>query len=173
MTIELLAVLVAAVAGGGVGLILRRLSGGRLPRWIVPALAAAGLLGMAVYSEYSWYPRLRAGLPEGVVVAQTVESRAPWRPWALVWPLTEGAILVDTRRTLHHPARPDLVITQVWRFARWQGAREIMVAFDCTGARRVDVTEGVRFSDAGELSGGAWVPLAPDDPVLRAACEGG
>ena len=173
MALELVAILVAAFFGAGVGLILRKLSGGRLPRWIVPVAAAAGLLGTAIYTEYGWYPRLRAGLPEGVVLARRIESRAPWRPWTYVWPLTEGALLVDRRKTLRHPAVPELIVTQVWRFGRWQPTRESMVAFDCAGARRVDITEGVRFTDAGALEGGTWVPLSPDDPVLRTACDGG
>lgn len=173
MTFEIIAVLAAAFFGAGIGLMLQRLSGRRLPRWIVPALAAAGMLGVAIFNEYNWLARLRAGLPEGVVIARAVPSRAPWRPWTLLWPLTEEAFLVDTRRSRRHPMAGDLVITQVWRFARWQGSREAMVAFDCAGARRVDLREGVRFTDAGVLEGGEWTPVPPDDPVLRAACEGG
>jgi hypothetical protein len=173
VTLELIAAFVAAVAGAGVALMLRHLSRGRLPRWLIPAGAAAGLMGMTIYNEYGWFPRLRAGLPEGVVVAQTLDGRALWRPWAYVWPMTEGALLVDTRRTMRHPADPALVVTQVWRFARWQPAREGMVAFDCDDARRVDITEGVRFTETGGLEGGRWVELAADDPVLRVACDGG
>lgn len=173
MTFELLAVIVAAFFGAGIGLMLQWLSGRRLPRWIVPALAALAMLGVAIFNEYNWFARLRGGLPEGVVIARTVPARVPWRPWTLLWPLTEEAWLVDTRRSLRHPADESLVITQVWRFARWQGSREAMVAFDCRAGGRVDLREGVRFTDAGVLEGGEWTSVPQDDPILRAACDGG
>jgi hypothetical protein len=173
VTIEFLAVLVAAFSGAGIGMILRWLSRRRLPRWIVPALAASAMLGTAIFNEYNWFPRLRAGVPAGVVIAEAPASRAPWRPWSYVWPLVEEAWLVDQRQSRRHPEVGHLVITEVWRFARWQGSRQMLVAFDCQAARRVEVREGVRFTDDGTLEGGEWVSVPADDPVLRAACDGG
>lgn len=173
MTLEFLATLVAGAFGAGVAMILRKLTGEALPRWLVPALAAAGMLGMSLWSEYSWYPRLQAGLPAGAKIAHVEETRAVWRPWTFAVPLVTSAVVVDTRRTLRNPQDPDLALTQVLFFARWQNTRDAMVTFDCANARRVDVTTGVRFTDSGELQGGTWVPLPADDPVLRTACDGG
>lgn len=173
MLMEFLAILVAGAFGAGVGLMLRKLTVRRLPKWLVPALAGLAMIGMSIWSEYSWFPRLQAGVPEGVVVAQTNGGASPLRPWTYALPLVTSAHLVDTRKSLRNPAAPDLVLTQVWRFARWQNDQEIMVMFDCAGARRVDVTRSVQFSDSGEMSGGTWVPLTPADPVLKAACQEG
>lgn len=173
MTIEFLAIIVAGAFGAGIGLMLRKVSGQRAPKWVVPALAGLGMLFMSIWSEYSWYPRLQAGIPQGVVLAQTNDGVSPLRPWTYVAPLVTSAILVDTRKSLRNDAAPDLVLTQVWRFARWQRNQEIMVMFDCAAARRVDVTANVTFTDTGDMSGGTWVPLDPGDPVLKAACHGG
>lgn len=173
MTIEFLAAIVAAFFGAGIGLILRKLSGGRLPRWLMPVMAGLGMIGFSVYSEYGWYPRLQAGLPQGAVIAQTYDSPSPLRPWTYVFPLTDRALVVDTRRSLRNDAAPDLVMTQVFQFRRWQETRDIMVVFDCAVPRRVDVTANVRIDDDGNMSGGTWVPLDPNDPVLRTACDGG
>lgn len=173
MTLEFLASLVAGVFGAGIAMTLRWLSGGRLPRWLVPVLAGVGMIGFTVYSEYNWFRRLQAGLPQGVVIAQPIAASVALRPWAMVFPLYDRAIVVDTRQSLRNPASPDLVLTQVLFFGRWQGTTDIMTTFDCKGARRVDLTTGVSFTEAGQLQGGEWVALAPDDPVLKAACYGG
>lgn len=173
MTLEFLAAIVAAFFGAGIGLILRWIFRDRLPRWIVPVFAGLGMIAMSIYNEYTWYPRLKAGMPEGVVIAQVHESRVPWRPWTFAVPLVNEVYLVDTRRSLRNPETPDLVLTQVFRFARWQNTREIMSVFDCANARRVDLTEGVQFDEAGEMTGGTWVALDPGDPILRVACDGG
>lgn len=172
MTVEILAILIAGVAGAGVGLILRKLMRG-LPNWLIPAMAGGFMICMSIWSEYSWFPRLQAGIPPGVVLAQTNDGASPFRPWTYVVPLVTSAFLVDTRKSMRNPAAPDLVLTQVWRFARWQGNQEIMVMFDCAGARRVDVTPNVTFTETGQMSGGTWVPLDPGDKILQAACHGG
>lgn len=173
MTFEFLAILIAGIAGAGIGLLLRKLTGQRLPNWMVPALAGLGMIVASIWSEYSWFPRLRAGIPPGVVLAQTGSGSSPLRPWTYALPLVTEAWLVDTRKAMRNPGAPDLVLVPVWRFARWQNDQETLVMFDCAGARRVDVTQGVSFSDTGVMTGGTWVPVAAEDPVLTAACHGG
>ena len=173
MTFELVAILVAGIGGAGVGLLLAKLLRGLVPRWTAPAVAGLCMIAMSIWSEYNWFPRLQAGIPPGVVLAHTGETATAYRPWTYAFPLVTEAFLVDTRRWARNPAAPDLVLAQVFRFARWQGNQEIMVMFDCAGARRVDITPDVTFSDTGEMSGGTWVPLDSADPILKAACHGG
>ena len=173
MMIEVLAAFVSAVAAAGVAMALRAMTRGRLPGWIVPAAAGAGMIGFAVWSEYDWEPRARAGLPPGFVVAEAVETRSPLRPWTYVAPLVTRMVVVDLSATRRHPAAPDLALTRVVGLARWEPNREWRVVLDCARDLRVNVTEGIAVSDAGELTGGDWSPVAPDDPVLRAACDGG
>ena len=173
MTLEFIAAIAAAFLGAGLGMILRWLSRGLLPRWIVPALAGAGMLGFSIWNEYAWYPRLVAGLPAGATVAEAGESRAPWRPWTHVVPLVERAVVVDHRRSMRNETAPDLLLTEVFLFGRWQDTRSQMVMFDCARPARVDVTAAVAFDADGTLRGGTWTPLDRDDPVLRTACDGG
>jgi hypothetical protein len=173
MTLELLAAIVAAAGAAGLALALRALSGGRLPRWIVPAAAAAGMIGFAIWSEYAWEGRARAGLPPGFVVAEAPRERALLRPWTWVAPPATRMLVVDLGATRRHPVAGHLAMTRLVSMGRWRENAERLAVLDCARHARVDVTEGVAFSDAGELSGGVWTPLAPDDPVLRAACDGG
>lgn len=173
MTFELVAILIAGFGGAGVGLFMIRVLRLPLPRWFAPALAGCCMIAMSIWSEYNWFPRLKAGIPPGVVLADTGETATAYRPWTHVFPLVTEAFLVDTRRWERNPQAPDLVLAQVFRFARWQGNQDMLVMFDCAQARRVDVTASVTFSDTGEMSGGTWVPLDPADPILKAACHGG
>lgn len=173
MTVEFLAIIVAGFAGAGVALLIRKLTANRAPRWLLGALAGGAMLAMAIWNEYAWYPRLVEGMPEGAVIAQTLPSTSPLRPWAFVFPMIDRAYVVDARQARRHPVVSDLVIVPVFRFERWAETRDILTAFDCAGSRRADITAGTSFSDSGELLGGTWTDVPPDDPVLRAACDGG
>ena len=44
MVFELIATIVAGFAGAGVALLLNKIFGGRLPRWIMPVAAGAAML---------------------------------------------------------------------------------------------------------------------------------
>jgi hypothetical protein len=173
MMLEILAGFVAGVAAAGIAMALRAMTGGRLPGWIVPAAAGAGIIGFAIWSEYDWAGRARADLPPGFVVAEAIPERSILRPWTYAAPLVTRMLVVDLNATLRHPAAADIALTRVLGVARWEPNREWRVVLDCARNLRVNVTEGIAVSDAGELTGGAWSPVAPDDAVLRTACDGG
>ena len=173
MTLELVATMVAGVVGAGVGIILRSWLKDRAPRWIGPAMAGAAMIAMSIWQEYSWLPRLKDGMPPGVVIAEVAESTSPMRPWTYLVPLVSQAWVVDTRRTLINPNNPDVLIAHVLRYGRWKDTTDALVAFDCAAPARVDITEEIRFDDSGKMLGGTWVPLATEDKILRAACDGG
>jgi hypothetical protein len=173
MAIELIAALAAAAALAGIAHLLRRLSGGRLPRWLVPVAAGLGLIGFTVWSEYDWFDRVSAELPEGVPVVSVTREPSPLRPWTYAAPLVTGFVALDARSLGRHPARAELVMAKVYGFARWRPVQEGLMVIDCSSARRVLLTEGVAISDAGELTGGAWVAGQAGDDFTRAACQGG
>ena len=173
MGIELIAAFAAAVACAGVAMVLRKLSGGRLPKWFTPAAAGAGMIGFAVWSEYDWFDRLEAGLPEGVAIVWKDDSPSPLRPWTMVIPMTKGFTAMDTRRLAPHPDNPALVLAPVYAFARWQSVKEAFMVVDCTARQSALLTEGVAIDAQGQLTGAAWTPLAEDDPIGPAACSQG
>lgn len=173
MGIELIAAFVAAIACAGVAMIARKLSGGRLPKWITPAAAGAGMITFAVWSEYDWFGRLEAGLPEGAVVIFKDDAPSPLRPWTMVFPMTTAFTAMDTRRLAPHPQNPDLILAPVYAFARWQGVREGYMVVDCAAHQSALLTEGVSIDESGALVGADWTPAAPDDAIGRAACAQG
>lgn len=172
MALELLAAIVAAIACAGLALMARKISGGRLPVWITPFAAGFGLIAFTVWSEYDWFPRLRATLPEGVEVVWSDATPQPLRPWSFVLPLQTRFMAMDTRRLAPHPDHPALVLAPVYAFARWRGVEEGFLILDCPGRRSVPLTKDIRLAPDGMLSGAEWQAMAPEDAIYRTGCSG-
>ena len=172
MALELIAAIVAAIALGGMAYALRRLTGERLPKWFVTVSAAVGLIGFTLWSEYDWFNRVSAELPEGMQVVWTGTEAMPLRPWTFVVPLTSSFVAMDVGRIAEHPKAGNLRIARLFNFARWKPVRDTLMVFDCAAGRQVLVTSGVEIDDAGVLSGAEWVTAGEDDGYQQAACVG-
>ncbi len=83
MTFELIAILIAGIGGAGIGLFLKRVLRLPLPAWTAPAVAGLCMIVMSIWSEYNWFARLQAGIPEGVQLAHagTATRRRPIWCW--------------------------------------------------------------------------------------------
>jgi hypothetical protein len=170
MIFELIGGFMVALGAGGLAHLAQSLARGRLPGWIVPAAAGAGLLGYAVYMEYSWAGRTIAQLPAESTLVSRNATTAWFRPWTYVWPLTNRMTVVDHRFDRHNPAFPDLVITRVVLLGRWEPGRPVPVVIDCAAGRRADLRDTVVFGEDGAIEGADWLRLAPEDPLLGALC---
>lgn len=169
MFFELVATIVAGVAAAGVVMMLNIVTGRRLPRWMVPVGAGAAMIGVAIANEYGWYDRTRSNLPDGLVIAQTVENKSFLRPWTYVAPYTERFVAVDMIGRQNHAAS-DQHIADVYFFGRWSPVNRMPVLVDCAGARRAQLADGADFDSDGAVSGVSWVSVAPDDPLLTTIC---
>ena len=125
----------------------------RLPRWLMPVAAGGAMMGFIIWSDYAYFPRTTAALPDG-------------RPWTLVAPPVDRFMVVAGHRT--HPDWPDLVLTELFMMRRWYPTRPVPQMIDCPGGRRADVEEGALA--AGDPAALAWFPLARDHPLWRAVC---
>lgn len=172
MLLEFLAVIVAGFGGAGIALILRKASFRRLPPWLTPFGAAAGMLAMVIYLEYSWAERFEGGLPDDVVVVSKNESRAWYRPWTYAVPLSNRIVAVDNRVRKRNLSNPELVLTGVILAERWALNFGFKSLFDCANARRADLTEGTKLNENGIPLEADWYQLSPQDPMLIAACRG-
>ncbi|MGC9371074.1 MAG: hypothetical protein ACP5DX_16185 [Paracoccaceae bacterium] len=174
MFFELIATIVAGVGAAGLVLAVNRLTGGRLPRWAMPVAAGGAMIAFTVWSEYSWFARTRAALPEGVTVASTVETRGGLRVWTYAFPYVSRFSAIDRRSLRTHPDLPGQRILHVLLFARWSPPSQLPVLFDCEGHRRADLGPATRFGEGGRVIDPDWRALEAGDPLLRAACaEGG
>lgn len=171
MVFELIAVIVAGFAGAGLALLLGRLSGGRLPRWVMPVAAGAAMLAVTITNEYGWYPRTAQTLPEGLSVVAAVEDTAVYRPWTYAKPFVSRFLAVDEKSVRTNPDQPGLKLADVYAFARWTAPSRVIVAVDCNLNRRAEITEGVSLGEDGALDGAPWRDVAPSDELVATLCR--
>lgn len=171
MALEFFAAIVAAVALGGMAHLLRRLTGQRLPKWLVTVAAAAGLIGTTIFLEYDWFSRVSAELPAGVQVVWKSEEVMGLRPWTMVAPITTRFVAMDTRAIVQHPNNGTLRMAKLFNFARWRPVSNALMVVDCAQNRQVLVTEGVQITEDGILQGADWVSASEGDGFQAAACK--
>lgn len=172
MIFELIGTVVAGVAMALlVWAVNRTLLKGRLPSWLVPVSAGAAMLVAAVSSEYGWFDRTTATMPEGFVVAQTVEETAFYRPWTYAVPYVTRFVAVDQATARTHPNQPDQRIVDLVFYGRWAKTAKVPMLFDCAAGQRADILDGIEFGPDGEVLGADWITVKATDPVLRVACE--
>ncbi|SFP41372.1 hypothetical protein [Tranquillimonas alkanivorans] len=172
MFLELLGVIFAGASGALVVFAANRATGGRLPRWLMPAVAGLAMIAATISLEYTWYSRTVAALPEGLVIADTVEERAIYRPWTYLAPYTDRFVALDRTSVQTNPDRPGERIANLYFFGRWAPLRQVPVAFDCTRNRRAPLVEGAGIAPDGHIEGAGWMQAPADDPLLAAACTG-
>ncbi|MEM8811478.1 MAG: hypothetical protein AAGF59_02590 [Pseudomonadota bacterium] len=171
MFFELIAAVAAGFAGAGIALLLNKVLGGRMPRWTVPVAAGLAMLGTTIASEYAWYERTVAALPEGLEVAATAENRAFYRPWTYVAPFVSRFLAVDVAAMRTNDAVPGQRMVEVYAFGRWSGTQRRVVMIDCTDGRRADLADGTTFGDDGIVEGLQWRDTGHEDPLVRTSCE--
>lgn len=166
MFLELIAVIVAGIAGAGAMMLISRIAGGRVPKWLVPVAAGAAMLATTISSEYSWYSRTANGLPEGVNVVQTVEQKAMYRPWTYVVPYTDRFIALDTGNLRANTENAALFMADVYFFRRWGAVQSVEVMVNCDTGQRAEPA----FGDGGDP---VWRDADADDPIVRGVCDRG
>ncbi|SLN37602.1 hypothetical protein ROJ8625_01721 [Roseivivax jejudonensis] len=163
MVFELVAVVLAGVAGAGLMLLASRLLGERVPRWLVPVAAGGAMLAAAISNEYGWYDRTRGSLPDGMVVASAVEGRHWWRPWTYAVPMVERFVVVDAAGLRANAQDEGLYLADLYFFGRWRATQALQVMVDCEDGRRADPAGG----DGGEP---VWREVGADDPIVASVC---
>ncbi|MGR3512964.1 MAG: hypothetical protein ACU0GG_09385 [Paracoccaceae bacterium] len=171
MFVELLATIVAGVACAGVAMLLNRLTGKRLPKWIIPIAAGAGMLGMTISNEYTWFDRTAATLPEGLEIAMTVDEQSWFRPWTQIWPYTKRFAAVDTATARSNESVPNQRLADLYFFGRWSPVNQAPMLFDCADARSALLIDGAEFAEDGRIANADWQPMTADDPILKLVCE--
>ncbi len=171
MFFELLGTIMAGVATALIFWAVNRSLKGRMPSWLMPVSAGAAMLLAAISLEYGWYDRTARAMPQGFVVAQTVEEKALYRPWTYAVPYTTRYVAVDQASRKTHPDQPDQRIVDLWLYGRWSRPARVPVLFDCAQSRRADIVDGIEFGDNGEVVGADWIAVGGADPILQTACE--
>lgn len=164
MFLELLAVIIAGIAGAGVMMLVAKLTGNRLPKWLVPVAAGAAMLGTTISSEYSWFSRTSGNMPDGLEVVQTVESTAVYRPWTYLAPYTDRFVAVDTENIRENAEQADLFLADLYFFGRWSTVQSVEVMVNCDTGQRADPA-------LGDGSPPVWREVPADDPIVTGVCQ--
>ncbi|MEM8824304.1 MAG: hypothetical protein AAGF30_11885 [Pseudomonadota bacterium] len=171
MFFELIGTLVAGFAAGIlIWAINRTLLKGRLPGWLVPVSAGVAMLAATISSEYGWFARTKALMPEGMVVAQTIEETTFYRPWTYAKPFVSRFVAVDQATIRTHPSKPEQRIVELVFYGRWTRTAKVPVLFDCKNTKRADIVDGAEFGPDGDIVNAVWRDVPADGPVLKAAC---
>ncbi|MBY6055760.1 hypothetical protein [Leisingera daeponensis] len=172
MFLELIAVIFAGIAAAGVVMLLNRALKGRLPRWIAPVAAGLAMIAATIASEYGWYPRTKAALPKGLVVAETIRNQSFYRPWTQVVPYIDRFAAVDTATMKSHQAHPQVFLADLYFFGRWAPVSKRPAVLDCNKWQRALASGTTVFSGTGLPKGLDWVAGEADDAILTTACGG-
>lgn len=171
MLMELIATFALGFAAAGVVMTLRRFSALRLPRWSTPVAAGLAMIGFTLWSEYTWYSRTEAALPESFAVVTKHEHSSMFRPWTQLAPFVDRFSAVDTKALRRNEQQPGQVMTEVLMVARHGSNAKLPVLIDCPGTRRADLSDGMKFNEAGALVDADWHELTSDDPLLKTICS--
>jgi len=172
MFVELIATVFAGIACAGVVMLLNITTGRRLPKWIMPIAAGAGMIGMTISNEYTWFDRTAERLPEGVEIALKVDEEGWMRPWTKIWPYTKRFSAVDTGTARRNENLPDQRLADVYFFGRWSPISQAPMLFDCATPRSALLIDGADFGPDGAVANADWHAVPADDPILKLVCEG-
>ncbi|WP_423186562.1 hypothetical protein ACO1PK_15845 [Alishewanella sp. d11] len=168
---ELIATLSAGLGAAGIALLLRAITLKKLPNWIIPVFAGAGMLGFQIYSEYTWFSHQKSLLPQGVEVVRTAQESSSWRPWSYVYPQTMRFIAADVRNAAINQKNTDLILVDLYFFERRMSARRVPQVIHCQQQARADFTEELTIPSAGQAVSAGWHKLAADDLLLQLLCH--
>jgi len=165
---HLIAAIVAAVAGAGVALLLRSLTGKRLPKWIIPAFAGLGMLGYTIHYEYTWFDTKQARLPQGSVVVSSEEGEMFWRPWTIKFPMPLVYTVLDDANTQIEETSKG----RVARFVLYRFEKHHLMSTVKSASYQALCTEKVMFrlNEAGQAKFETMTELDVDAPLYRAVC---
>ncbi len=168
---ELIATVCAGLGGAGIALILRKVSANKAPRWLIPVFAGATMLGFQIHGEYSWFEHQSGLLPNGVVVVNTVQEQAVWRPWSYLYPQTLRFIAADVANASANQRNNQIRLVDLYFFERRAVARRVPVVLHCQLHARTEFSQQLHIpQDEAPLSGD-WQKLSADDPLLSAVCS--
>lgn len=142
----LLAAAAAGVVAGGIGFGLRKLSGNRIGKWIIPASAGLGILLFQISYEYSWYDNQLAHQPASSVVVATEATPSFLRPWTFFIPLTTAYTLLDPNEIVYQEqAEPYARIARFYLYRIEKAPQEVMKyqqhLLNCGTAELVQLTK--------------------------------
>ncbi len=169
---SLLTALVAGFAGAGIGLLLRSLSGQRLPKGVIPICAGLAMLAATVGTEYGWYPNVLRTMPEDTIVVAERQQQTWYQPWTFIRPWVRGFVSYSPSEVAETVEGSGILVVQLRRQERWQPQMVLPNLIDCETNRRAEIRPDTEFSDTGAPVNAPWIDVADGDPIVASVCGG-
>ena len=167
---ELIGAIALGFGAAGFAMALRKISGGRLPGWIIPAAAGAGMLGYSAYMDYAWADRTRDTLPDGLTVVSEAAAPTWFKPWTYLAPPVERLAALDVAGAQTNPKLPQMRLSTMYLYDRTMPPRPASVLADCGGRRLGLAHEEAAFGADGLPDKVLWEDVTAEDPALSALC---
>lgn len=115
----ILAIVVSGLGAAGIAMLLRKLTGNRLPKWIIPAFGGLGMLSYQIYYEYSWFEHQLQRQPAESVLVASETGEVFWRPWTFYWPMTKAFTVLDSKSLQRQEADGSVIVAfNLYRFEK-------------------------------------------------------
>jgi len=146
---HLFAVLIVGLCGGALLHLLRKLSGGRLPKWVVSAGAGLCMFGYHAYYDYGWYEFKVSQLPQESIITYEKHTTSFFKPWSYMTPVVNAFTVFDG--TFKRSEQDHQVIVEYFTYHFMKDPTERQVTFkstlNCTTQERATLEEGKAISD--------------------------
>lgn len=163
---HLIATFIAGLGAAGIALLLRKLSGNRLPRGITPTLAGLAMLAFQLVSEYQWFSHQQQRLPANLQVVMTVAESTPWRPWSYLWPQVTRFMAADRASISRNQLDTDVLLVDLYLFAPFSPTVPVKQLLNC----RTGLTADFDPQHSAIPAADQWYAL-PTNNQLRNLCQ--
>lgn len=135
-----------------------------------PFAFAVGMLGYAIYDEYSWYGRVETTLPARYEVVRTYATSMPYQPWTYLSPRIYKFDALDLAEARRNPADDSIVMVRVMRVTRNTSSQDVPLLVDCGTKRYAEVKPDTTFDDAGLPTNPVWSDLTGYGALIARVC---
>ncbi|WP_417583444.1 hypothetical protein [Nitrincola sp.] len=165
---NLVATVFAGLGAAGIALLLRSITRNKLPKWIIPVFAGAGMLGYQIYYEYSWFDHQQGRQPEGSVVISSERGEVFWRPWTYFYPMTVAFTVVDTKNLVKHETEDATLVEFIlYRFEK----KHIDLVTHRAHLLNCDTAEVLPMTEARQADITRLRTLDTSDTLYKAVCQ--
>ncbi|MGD9783233.1 MAG: hypothetical protein AB7E80_02870 [Hyphomicrobiaceae bacterium] len=171
MFFHLISTFMIGVLAASVVFALNHLSRRRLPRYLMPIAAGLAMIGYNVWSEYSWFQRTAAALPDRLAVVEVGERVAsPLAPWTYLIGRIERFKALDRSSVRANPKRPGFVIAQTYEVVRRGETRKESKIVDCARKQEGDIGPATTFDGDGFPTNVTWRETPSASHLVTKAC---
>ncbi len=170
MIVQLITVIILAIALLLMAWAVFRTLKRPMPRVLMPLIIASTAIGYGIYNEYTWESRTLDKMPDTIVVAESHEGTSMFSPWSYLIPRTDRMMLVDKASIRRHPDHTDFVMVDLLLMQRFSPVAKVRQLVDCRSGNRADLRAEPVFDEQGLPMDLDWKTLDASGKLLEVTC---